>query len=234
MIARLERSFEEIRRFTADAAHELRTPIAVLRNEAEVALRLPREPEQYRAILEDQLEELERLSRLAERLLFLCRGDAGLVPRACQPVDLREVVEDVAEHMRVVAEENGVTLQAEGVAPCSIPGDEDQLRRLLFNLLDNAIKFTPASGTVRIETTCGDAEARIAVTDSGIGIPPEHLPHVFQRFYRVDPAREPDMGGAGLGLAIARSIAEAHGGSIAIESTVGIGTRVILTLPVKP
>jgi heavy metal sensor kinase len=234
MIARLERSFEEIRRFTADAAHELRTPIAVLRNEAEVALRSPRQPEQYRAILEDQLEELERLSRLAERLLFLCREDAGLVPIARQPVNLREVVEDVAEHMRVVAEERGVTLQAEGVAPCSIQGDEDQLRRLLFNLVDNAIKFTPEWGTVRIETTRGDAEARIVVTDSGIGIPPEHLPHVFQRFYRVDPARGADIGGTGLGLAISRSIAEAHGGSIAIESTVGVGTRVILTLPVKP
>jgi heavy metal sensor kinase len=234
MIARLERSFEEIHRFTADAAHELRTPIAVLRNEAEVALRLPREPEHYRGVLEDQLEELERLSRLADRLLFLCREDAGLVPRARRPVDLREVVDDVAEHMRVVAEEKGVTLQAEGVAACSTAGDEDQLRRLLFNLLDNAIKFTPASGTVKVETACSDAEARIVVADSGIGIPPEHLPNVFQRFYRVDPSRESDMGGAGLGLAIARSIAEAHGGSIAIESTVGIGTRVILTLPVKP
>src|SRR5262249_27148724 len=118
MIARLGRAFEEGRRFTADAGHELRTPSAVLRDEAEVALRLPREPEHYRCVLEDQLEELERLSRLADRLLFLCRGDAGLVPIACQPVDLREVVEDVAEHMRVVAEERGVTLQAEGVPPC--------------------------------------------------------------------------------------------------------------------
>src|SRR5262249_30215310 len=191
MIARLERSFEEIRRFTADAAHELRTPLAVLRSEAEVALRLPREPEQYRAVLEDQLEELERLSRLAERLLFLCREDAGLGPRACRPVELREVVEDVAEHMRVVAGGRGGTLQADGIAPCSIPGDEDQLRRLLFNLVENAIKFTPVQGSVRIETTRGDAEARIVVADSGIGIPPEHLPHVFQRFYRADPAREP-------------------------------------------
>src|SRR5262249_28056291 len=156
----LERSFAEIRRFTADAAHELRTPITVLRNEAEVALRSPREPEQYRAVLEDQLEELERLSRLAERLLFLCREDAGLVPIARRPGNLREVVEDVAEHMQVVAEERGVTLHAEGVAPGTIPGDEDQLRRLLFNLVENAIKFTPGWGTVRIETTRGDAEAR--------------------------------------------------------------------------
>jgi heavy metal sensor kinase len=231
MIARLERSFEEIRRFTADAAHELRTPITILRNEAEVALRMPREPEQYRRILEDQLEELERLSRLAEQLLFLCRGDAGLVPVASEPVDLHDIVADVAEHMQVVAEEKGVTLHAEGVAPCPIQGDEDQLRRLFFNLLENAIKFTPARGTVRVETTLSDAEAKIVVTDSGVGIPPEHLPHVFQRFYRVDPARAPDIGGTGLGLAIARSITEAHEGAIAIESTVGVGTRVILTFP---
>jgi signal transduction histidine kinase len=127
-----------------------------------------------------------------------------------------------------------VTLLSEGGTPCLVRGDEDQLRRLLFNLVDNAIKFTPARGTVRVETTNGEAEARIIVADSGIGIPPEHLPHVFQRFYRVDPARGPDMGGTGLGLAIARSIAEAHGGAIAIESDVGVGTRVILTLPFKP
>jgi heavy metal sensor kinase len=234
MIARLERSFEEIRRFTADAAHELRTPIAVLRSEAEVALRMPREPEEYRAILEDQLEELDRLSRLADRLLFLCREDARLVPVARRPVDLCDVVEGVADHMRVVADEKGVMLHVEKRASCVAQGDEDLLRRLLFNLVDNAIKFTPASGTVTIETTCADSEARIVVADSGIGIAPEHLPHVFQRFYRVDPARESDMGGAGLGLAIARSIAQAHGGSIEIESTVGVGTRAILTLPVKP
>jgi heavy metal sensor kinase len=234
MIARLERSFEEIRRFSADAAHELRTPIAVLRTEAEVALRQPREPEQYRAILEDQLEELERLSRLADRLLFLCRGDAGLVPLARRPVDLREVVENVAEHMRVVAEERGVALLAEGLSECAVSADEEQIRRLLFNLVDNAIKFTPAKGKVRIDIIRCDAEARIVVVDTGIGIPPEHLPHIFQRFYRVDPTRNSDAAGTGLGLAISRAIAEAHGGSIAIESAVGAGTRVVLTLPVSP
>jgi heavy metal sensor kinase len=234
MIARLERSFEEIRRFTADAAHELRTPLTILRTEAEVALRMPREPEQYRSILEDQLEELERLSRLAERLLFLSRGDAGLVPVARHPVDLCEVVDKVVEHMRVVATEKGVRLKTEGASACSVPGDEDQLRRLLFNLLDNAIKFTPAGGTVTIDISRDDAKAQVVVRDCGIGIPPEHLPHVFQRFYRVDPTREEAVSGTGLGLAIARSIAEAHGGSIAIESIVGKGTRVTLTLPIKP
>src|SRR5262249_11195035 len=152
MIARLERSFEEIRRFTADAAHELRTPIAVLRNEAEVALRMPREPEQYRRVLEDQLEELERLARLAEGLLFLCREDAGLVPMARDRVGLHEVVADVTDHMQVVAREKGVTLQVEGIVPCHTRGDEDQLRRLLFNLLDNAINFTPPAPTITTHT----------------------------------------------------------------------------------
>jgi two-component system, OmpR family, heavy metal sensor histidine kinase CusS len=234
MIARLERSFEEIRRFTADAAHELRTPIAVLRNEAEVALRKPREPEQYRLILEDQLEELERLSRLVERLLFLCREDAGLVPKSRELVRLDEVVKVVAEQMRVVAEQKALRLEAGRVVPCQVKGDADQLHRLLFNLLDNAIKFTPATGTVTVETTCVNAEVSLVITDSGVGIPTEHLPHVFKRFYRVDPARGWEVSGAGLGLAIARSIAEAHGGSIAMESTVGEGTRVIVTLPAEP
>jgi heavy metal sensor kinase len=234
MIARLERSFDEVRRFTADAAHELRTPIAVLRNEAEVTLRMPREPDHYRRVLEDQLEELERLSRLAERLLFLCREDAGLVPMSRELVQLDAVVTDVVEHMRVVAEEGAVRLEADRIAPCRVKGDEDQLRRLLFNLLDNAIKFTPPEGKVAIETACADARVRISVADSGIGIPAEHLPHVFKRFYRVDAARGREVGGTGLGLAIARSIALAHEGSIEIESTDGQGTLVTLTLPAAP
>jgi signal transduction histidine kinase len=156
------------------------------------------------------------------------------VPMSREFVRLDEVVEDVAEHMRVVAEAKGVKLEADRVVPCQAKGDEDHLRRLLYNLLDNAIKFTPARGTVIVEVACGDAKVSIIVTDSGNGIPPEHLPHVFKRFYRVEPARGREMGGAGLGLAIARSIAEAHGGSIEMESTVGEGTRAILTLPAEP
>jgi signal transduction histidine kinase len=194
---------------------------------------MPREPEQYKSILEDQLEELERLSRLAERLLFLCRGDAGLLPLARHPVDLGAVVANVAEHMRVVAIEKGVALYSIGVSTCSLEGDEDQLRRLLFNVVDNAIKFTSAEGSVTINTSCHNSSAQVEVVDTGIGIPPEHLPHVFQRFYRVDAAREAATSGTGLGLAIARSIAEAHGGSIAIESTACVGTRVAVTLPLK-
>jgi heavy metal sensor kinase len=231
MIARLERSFEEMQRFTADAAHELRTPLAVLRTEAEVALRGPRGPEQYRQVLETMLEEVERLARLADQLLFLSRKDAGLIPRVREPLDLRWLAEDVAELMQLVAEARGVTLRVEHLAPCPVRADEDQLRRVLFNLVDNAIKFTPAGGTVSVR--CGPVGDRfgVIIRDTGIGIGAEHLPHVFERFYRVDPSRGREAGGTGLGLAIGRAIAEAHGGCIRIESTPGVGTEATLLLP---
>jgi two-component system phosphate regulon sensor histidine kinase PhoR len=135
--------------------------------------------------------------------------------------------------MRLVAEEKGVTLKVDGAVPCHVQGDEDQLRRLLFNLLDNAIKFTPPGGAVTVETSRADAGVRVVVADTGIGIPKEHLPHVFERFYRVDPARGGEVDGSGLGLAIGRSIAEAHGGSIEVESVLGAGTRASLTLPAE-
>jgi heavy metal sensor kinase len=231
MIGRLERSFEEIRRFTADAAHELRTPLTVLRSEAEVALRSPREPEQYRQVLEAMLEEVERLARLAEQLLFLSRKDAGLVPRVREPLRLDTLAEDVAELMRVIAEEKRLTLAADDLAPSHVVADEDQLRRVLVNLVDNAIKFTPPGGTVTIRCETAEDRVRLAVTDTGIGIAAEHLPHIFERFYRVDPSRSREAGGTGLGLAIGRAIAEAHSGCIRIESTVGVGTEATLVLP---
>jgi heavy metal sensor kinase len=231
MIARLERSFDEIRRFSADAAHELRTPLAVMRSAAEVALRSPRDIEHYRRTLEDQLEEIDRLTRLAEGLLFLCRGDAGLLPAARRTVRLDGVIRVAADHMRAVAGVKGLTITVDGTAPCGVEGDEDQLRRLLFNLLDNAVKYTPAGGTITIRLEHLDRMAGVVVADTGVGIPAEHLPRLFDRFYRVDPARGTESDGTGLGLAISRAIAEAHGGTINIESTPGLGTRVTLLLP---
>jgi two-component system heavy metal sensor histidine kinase CusS len=232
MIVRLERSFEDIRRFTADAAHELRTPLTVMRNVAEVALRSPREPEHYRRVLGDMLEEVERLTRLAEQLLFLCREDAGLIPLATATMRLDELVRAAVEHMSVVAEAKGLVLECSALTPCSIHGDADQLRRVLFNLLDNAIKFTPAGGTVRVTLERSNDVARVVVVDAGIGIAAEHIPHIFKRFYRVDPARGQETGGTGLGLAICHSIAAAHGGHLEIESVVGRGTRAMLSVPV--
>lgn len=234
MISRLQRSFEEVRRFTADAAHELRTPLAIIRTEAEVALRSRRDPEQDRRVLEDLLEEMERLGRLVEQLLFLCREDAGLPTGPRQAIRLDQLARDVAGHMQAAAREQDLSLDVEAVTPCTVRGDADRLRQLLFNLLDNAVKYTPPGGAVRVRAASSDGCARIVVEDTGLGIPPEHLPHVFDRFYRADPSRGPEREGTGLGLAICRSIAEAHGGEIRIESVAGRGTSVALTLPAQP
>lgn len=231
MIARLERSFDEVRRFTADAAHELRTPLAILRNEAEVALRAPRDSEHYRTSLEDMLEEIEHLSQLSEALLFLFREDAGLGAQMRGVIRLDQVAREMADHMRVVAAERNQTLVLDAPSPCGVKGDQEQLRRLLFNLLDNAIKFTPAGGTIGIEVSCEQNQARLAVSDSGIGIAPEDLPRIFDRFYRGDSSRSRRTEGNGLGLSICKSIAEAHRATIEVESEPEKGTRVIVALP---
>jgi heavy metal sensor kinase len=232
MIAGLERSFGEIRRFTADAAHELRTPLAVMRSAAEVALRSPREAQEYRRVLDELLEEIERLTRLAEQLLFLSRGDAGLVPLVRQPVRLDELIPEVADDMGIVAAQKGQMITVDLPPPCPVAGDVDQLRRLLFNLLDNAVKYTPAGGAIAVRSQCLGEHVRVVVADTGKGIAAEHLPHLFDRFYRVDPARGRETtDGIGLGLAICRSIVEAHGGTIDVTSTFGRGTEVSFTLP---
>ncbi len=231
MIARLQRSFEQVRQFTADAAHELRTPLAMMRTEAEVALRSPREPVNDGRVLESLLEEIERLTRLVTQLLFLCREDAGLGTGAVQAVRLDGIIRDAADHMQVAARDKGLRLEVVDPTPCWVQGSADRLRQLLFNLLDNAIKFTPPGGTVTIGCDTPNGRAIIVVADTGTGIPPEHVPRIFDRFYRVDPARAGETDGTGLGLAICRSIAEAHHGDLRLESDPGRGTRVTLTLP---
>jgi two-component system, OmpR family, heavy metal sensor histidine kinase CusS len=231
MIARLERSFEEVRRFTADAAHELRTPLAAMRTEAEVALRSPRSAEQDTRVLENLLEEIERLTRLVSHLLFLCREDTGVGVRNFQRVRLDVLVREVAEHMDVAAREKGLALLVDLPTACEVKGEPDRLRQLFFNLLDNAIKYTGPGGRVTLEGGPSNGQTRFSVTDTGIGIPLEHLPHVFERFYRVDASRSSDTDGNGLGLAICCSIAESHAGRLELESTFGSGTRVTLVLP---
>jgi two-component system, OmpR family, heavy metal sensor histidine kinase CusS len=231
MIERLQRSFEEVRRFTADAAHELRTPLAAMRTEAEVALRSPRSPERDGRMLENLLEEIERLTRLVSHLLFLARADTGMSVGDIQPVRLGDVVREVGEHMQVAAREKEVKLVVALQDSCEMIGDADRLRQLFFNLLDNAIKYTPPGGTVIVEGKPSNGVAHVTVADTGIGIPADHLPHVFDRFYRVDPSRSSETEGSGLGLAICRSIAEAHSGRIEIDSTLSCGTRVTVALP---
>lgn len=231
MIERLERSFARIKRFTADAAHELRTPLSVIRSSAELALRRPRDPDKDRRALEELLEESDRLARIVAQLLDLCREERGIVAANRTSVRLDELVHDVADLMQVAAEEKGIALSVEDFPPCRVPGDEDQLRQLLINLLDNALKYTPSSGSVVVRGDVAEGLAHVQVIDTGCGIAGEHLPHIFERFYRADPARGRDTEGTGLGLSICRSIAEAHGGRITLESEPGRGTRVDFSLP---
>jgi heavy metal sensor kinase len=231
MIARLQRSFDEVRRFTADAAHELRTPLASMRTEAEVALRSPREPQRDARVLENLLEEIDRLTRLVTHLLFLCRQDTGTGVSQFRPVRLDILVREVADHMDVSARAKGLELRIDLRHNCEVAGEADRLRQLFFNLFDNAIKYTPAGGRVTVDDEPGNGHAHVTVADTGIGIPGEHLPHVFERFYRVDSSRSSETDGNGLGLAICRSIAESHAGRLEIASNPGAGTRVTLTLP---
>jgi two-component system heavy metal sensor histidine kinase CusS len=210
MIARLERSFAEVRRFTADASHELRTPLTAIRTEAEVALAGPLPAAEYHQLLCSILEECDRLARLTDQLLTLAREDAAAARPVREPVDLAALVQGVAETMRPLAESRGLRLDVKAGGPLAVPGDAPRLRQVLYNVLDNAIKYTP-EGRVTVRLARRDHAVAITVQDTGIGIRAEHLPRVFDRFYRVDRARSREQGGTGLGLSIAQSIVVAHG-----------------------
>jgi heavy metal sensor kinase len=231
MIARLERSFAEVRRFTADASHELRTPLTVLRSEVEVALGKDLTAAEHRRLLGGLLEELGRMSRLTDQLLTLSRRDAGVEHFATAPLDLCALVAGVAEALGPLAESRRVRLEWDAAGPAVVAGDGALLRLVFINLVDNALKYTPEGGEVRVRVEERDGASVVTVGDTGIGIPPEHLPHVFDRFYRVDKARSRAEGGTGLGLSIAQSIVKAHGGTITIHSPAGRGTVCTVTLP---
>jgi signal transduction histidine kinase len=171
---------------------------------------------------------------LTDQLLMLSRGDAGIVPQAGEPVDLTALVGEVVETMRPVAEARGLRLHYHGDGTHRVRGDEGRLRQVFYNLLDNAIKYTSAEGRVEVQVRQVERAAVVTVSDTGIGIPPEHLPHVFERFYRVDKARSRAHGGTGLGLSIAQSIVAAHGGRIELTSLPGRGTTCTVTLPEEP
>lgn len=230
MLARLERSFTAVRHFSADAAHELRTPLTILKGEIEVALRSPHPEEEYRRVLSSCLEEVDRLSALVQDLLFLARSDSGNVTITKAPVNLAEVLAEVTPPLRALAETSGVDFSLSTIPPLWVPGNASMLFRLLFNLGENAIKYTPAGGSVHIGLNQNGQEASLEVRDTGPGIPPEEQERIFDRFYRGDPARS--RGGTGLGLALARSIALLHNGRVSVESAAGKGScfRVVLPL----
>jgi len=218
LLARLESSFQEQQRFVADASHELRTPLAVLRGETEVALSQPRSQDEYQASLALIKDEAERLSRIVEDLFILARQPFDSPTVARQTVKLDRIVEECGRAAQVLAAQKNLKLTVAAKAGVSLQGDDELLQRMILNLLDNAVKYTPTGGEVSIELTANNGDAQITVRDNGIGIPLKDQPHVFDRFYRVDKARSRAMGGAGLGLSITQWVAEIHGGRVSVES----------------
>ncbi|MEI6669956.1 MAG: ATP-binding protein [Acidobacteriota bacterium] len=232
MLDRLEAAFRETARFTADASHELRSPIAVIRTSAEIALRRERSVEEYREALSSILRESERTSVLVQDLLTLARADAGVEALRVGPLDLRALVESLRGPLATRCQHAGLDWRVE--VPdhtVEIDGDEAAFGRLLRILVDNAVSYTPAPGRVTLSLTSGSDGVAVEVTDTGIGIGPEDLPRVCDRFYRADKARSRDAGGAGLGLSIAKWIADQHGASLTLESQLGQGCRVRVGVP---
>jgi signal transduction histidine kinase len=221
-----ERSMAYTRRFMADAAHELRTPIAVLRTKADVALQMPRTPEAYEATLRGMGHEAQRLGRVVDDLLMLARADAGERPVERARFFLDDVVLDAALSLRTLAQAAGVSMIVDEFEETAIVGDANLVREMVVVLLDNAVKFTPPGGSVRVRVT-PEPQPMVLVEDTGCGIPPEHLPHVFERFYRGDPSRARE-GGAGLGLSIAQWIASVHDARLSLTSKPDSGTRATL------
>jgi len=266
MIARLDRSFRQIQQFSADASHELKTPLTTMRGEAEVALMRDLSPDEYRRVLRSIVDEVERMSAIVENLLLLARADADQVQVRREHVALHEIAMTAYEQMEGLARRRGIALDIGVMEEAEVEGDPLWLGQILTNLLNNALKYTPEGGAVTLSLTTkrvqafrssgatpplslpakgGDrggglptqtpehlnGEARLSVTDTGPGIPAEHLPHIFDRFYRVDTGRSRDAGGVGLGLNIAQWAAQKHGGRIEVESAVGRGTTFTLCLP---
>ncbi len=228
MLDRLEAAFRRQRQFSATAAHELRTPLALLQSQLEVARARPRAPEEDQAALDALASDVDRLIRISGALLALARSDARQARPTLDAVDLPTLLELVAEQFAPLAEELGVALALDG-RPVTLQADQDQLVQLLVNLVDNALRHTPAGRQITLGCRLDGPWARLWVADEGVGIPPEHLPRVFERFYRVE--RDHARGGIGLGLSICQAIVEAHGGRIELSSQPGEGTTVVVMLP---
>lgn len=234
MLGRLEEAFSRITRFTADASHELRTPVALVRTTAEISLRRSRSEAEYREALSQILSESERTSALVEKLMQLARADAGFEFLERVRVDLAGCLAEVCRAGRTLAEEKGIIFQEElPKAEIFIAGDPHALHRVFLILIDNAIKYTSTGGRVAVSLTADAQSAIVQIQDTGIGMGAEDLPHIFERFYRADKARSREQGGAGLGLSIARWITEAHGGSIQVQSTPGSGSVFKVRLPLS-
>ncbi|MGI9071784.1 MAG: sensor histidine kinase [Bryobacteraceae bacterium] len=233
MFSRLETSVRRIKQFTADASHELRAPIALIRTTAEVAVqKRDRQADEYLESLDDILEESERTSQVVDSLMLLARTDAGKEVLERALVDASSICRAAVEQGEKLARNRGIQFSASiPESPILVHADAEALRRALLILIDNAVKYTPQGGSVRVDVGRNDGFARVSVSDTGIGIEPADLPHIFDRFWRADKARSRAHGGAGLGLSIAKWIAETHAGSVTVESELGKGSAFSLYVP---
>ena len=232
MIGRLQDAFLNSKRFVADASHELRTPLTVVRAELESLSSNRSLAPEFRETIGSVLEEVERLARIVEQLFALSRLDAGESQAEWVKFDLAELVTTTADQMSLLAEDKGISVSCDAAQPVLVDGDRSRLKQVVVNLLDNAIKYTPEKGQIRLRVTAVNAHAILEVSDNGIGIPADAQPHVFERFFRVDKARTRDPEGAGLGLSIVKSICTAHGAAVEVQSN-GVGSRFRLKLPLS-
>jgi len=231
MVERLERALTRQRQFTADASHELRTPLAVIQAESSLALDKERTQEEYRKSLELVSQEVKYMTTVINKLLLLARIEAGEEPISLQEVNMKDLLTELAADLELLTRDKGLQLNLGEMENLSVNGDRVKLRQLFLNILENAIRYTPSGGIISGSLLKKNNTAVATIADTGIGIPPEHLPFIFERFYRVDKARSRAEGGAGLGLAIARNIAKVHGGEIEVESEAGKGSAFHIILP---
>jgi len=234
MISRLEDALSHNRRFSADVSHELRTPLTILKGELEQVVQAPQLPESMRDSVGSSLEEIDRMTKIVENLLTIARLDSGTDAMVRQTVDLSLLAQWTIDQMHLLADEKQITMYNNHAAPVLILADSGRIKQVLVNLLDNAIKYTPPNGDIYVSVAAVQHKAVLEISDTGIGIPSESLPNVFDRFYRSDKARSRESGGTGLGLSIVQAICNAHGGTVRIQSEEGRGTTVRVELPLAP
>ncbi len=227
----LQKSLERQRQFTNDASHELQTPLAIVKGEATLALTQERSKEEYQKALEAISQEISHISSIVSKLLTLARADNGTEQLNLANINLKAFLEELAADIQILSERKQLSFQADLSENLVIKGDEIQLRELFLNLLDNAIKFTPTGGKINLSLKGQDETAKVIIKDTGMGIPEEHLPHIFERFYRVNRTHNGNDGGSGLGLAICQHIIEHHDGKIEVESKIGEGSIFTITFP---